>query len=408
MRDHSNHRSAGRREVIEALLSRVSFTRRVECVPVSEACGRVAAKTYTSLNTLPNKLTCNMDGIGVHFSDFENGMPNIESWERGVQWQYANTGVAMPADFDTAIAIERVQLEGDKLIAIDACPEERFACTTPVGANLQPGDVLVEEGEVLSPVLLSVLNMGGHTQVEVYAKPKVAFIPTGNELVPAGGEVPEGKNVETNATMVCAKIAQWGAEPVRFDIVPDKPDQILRALRKACAECDIIAINAGSSKGSDDWTCELLEREGEVLFHEALQAPGKHSSFSILDGKPVIGISGPPFAAELNVDVFLKPFVDVYIGVDTSYAPTVMARMLDSSPLEPRRVTLVKRACVRRMPDGDYVAWQVKTDGRPKMRDCTKANALLFLDKDGYGYQEGEYFPVELSFPYAIPPVEWE
>ena len=50
----------------------------------------------------------------------------------------------------------------------------------------------------------------------------------------------------------------------------------------------------------------------------------------------------------------------------------------------------------------------MKTDGRPKMRDCAKANALLFLDKDGYGYQEGEYVPVELSFPYTIPPVEWE
>lgn len=406
MRDHSNHKSAGRREVIEALLSRIEFARVTESVPVAQADGRVAAKEYRSRNVLPNKLTCNMDGIGVYFDDFAHGMPDISDWERGKQWQFANTGVAMPADFDTAIAIERVQVSDDgKLLSVDAVPEERFSCTTPIGANLQEGDLLVEEGELLNPVLLSVLNMGGYTEVEVYAKPKVAFIPTGNELVAAGGGVPEGKNVDTNATMVCAKIAQWGGEPVRFDIVPDDPDQILAALKKATAECDIIAINAGSSKGSDDWTCEILEREGEVLFHEALQAPGKHSSFSILDGKPVIGISGPPFAAELNVDIFLKPFIDVFIGVDTSYAPVIMARMLDNCPLEPRRVTLVKRACVRRAPDGDYVAWQLSTDARPKMRACAQANALLFLDKDGYGYEKGDYFPVELNFPYSIPPM---
>ena len=407
MRDHSTHKSGDRHEVVGALLARTEFDVRSETIEVSEANGRVCAATYTALHELPNTLTSNMDAVAVHFDDFADGVPDTSAWKRGEQWQFCNTGVAVPKGYDTAIAIENVEVtEDNEHIEIFYAPQERYESTTPAGANLQPGDVLVERGEVLTPTLLSVLNMGGHTQVEVVAKPRVAFIPTGNELVAAGGEVPWGKNVESNATMICAKLAAWGAEPVRFDIVKDDPDAILAALKKACEQCDIVVINAGSSKGSDDWTCELLEREGEVLFHEVNQGPGKHCSFSLLSGKPVIGISGPPFGAEFTADFFIKPFVDVYLGADTSYPPRVMAKMLDEAPMPAGRpVTVCKRAMLRRDEYGNFYAWAATQETRPVMREADQANALICLDKDSEGYYEGDYYPVELRWPYTLPPL---
>ena len=406
MRDHSGHKSGDRHEVVGALLDKTNFERRTETIAVNEADGRVAARTYKSVNVLPNARTSNMDAVAVRWADFEAGEPDTSAWKRGEQWQFCNTGVAVPEGFDTAIAIENVEVsEDNEHLKIIYAPSEKYECTTEVGAALQEGDLLVREGEILTPTLLSVLNMGGYTEVEVVAKPKVAFIPTGNELWPAGGELPLGKNVESNATMICAKIAAWGGEPMRFDIIPDKPEEILAALKKACAECDIVVINAGSSKGSDDWTCELLEEHGEMLFHQVNQGPGKHCSFSVLDAKPVIGISGPPFGAEFTADFFIKPFVDVYLGADTSYPPVVMARMLDDCPMEPRKSTICKRAHLRRDPYGGFVAWTATQEHRPVMREAGEANALICLDKDGYGYREGEYFPVELRWPYTLPPM---
>ena len=406
MRDHSSHRSADRHEAVGALLERCTFERKTQTVDVTQANGRITACEYRSLNTLPNALTCNMDAIAVRFADFEDGTPDTSKWTRGEQWQFANTGIAMPEGFDTAIAIECVQVsEDNQRVTILEAPEYRFQCTTPPGATLQEGDLLVADHQVLTPTLLSLLNMGGYTQIEVIQKPQVAFIPTGNELVSATDQVPTGKNVESNATMICAKLEDWGAQPMRFDIVKDDPDAILAALRKATAECDIVVINAGSSKGSDDWTCELLEREGEILFHEVNQGPGRHCSFSLLDGKPVIGISGPPIGAEFTTDFFVKPFIDVFLGADTSFPPVVMARMLDSCPREPGPVTPCKRAFLRRTPDGDFVAWTAPMESRPVLRDANDANALICLDRHGYGYVEGERYPVELRLPYTLPPL---
>ncbi|MGN0077168.1 MAG: molybdopterin molybdotransferase MoeA [Coriobacteriales bacterium] len=406
MRDHSGHVSGDRHQVVEALLERTDFQRRTEIVDVAQADGRVAACEYRSLTMLPNTRASNMDAVAVRWEAFEGGEPDVSSWQRGRDWEFCNTGVAMPEGFDTAIRIEDVELSDDDTLAgILKMPRERHDATTAPGARLMEGDLLVAEGERLTPALLSVLNMGGYTEVEVAAKPRVGFIPTGNELWPAGAELPLGKNVESNATMICAKIAAWGGEPVRYGIVPDDPAQILESLQRAAAECDVVVINAGSSKGSDDWTCEILEREGEVLFHQVNQGPGRHCSFSVLSGKPVVGISGPPFGAEFTADFFIKPFVDAYLGAGYEKPPAVMARMLDSMPLQPRPVTICKRAFVRREENGGFVAWQAKPQGRPELREVDSANGMICLDRDGYGYQEGELFPVELRWPYTLPPL---
>lgn len=406
MRDHSSHISGDRHQVVDALLEKTQFERCTETIEVSAANGRVAAKEYRSQNMLPNTRASNMDAVAVRFDDFKNGAPDTSAWVRGDQWEFCNTGIAMPEGFDTAIRIEGVEVSEDNTrLTINEQPPCRYAATTAEGATLQEGDLLVAQGELLTPTLLSVLNMGGYTEVEVIAKPRVGFIPTGNELWPAGVSLPRGKNVESNATMICAKIAAWGGEPVRYDIVPDNPSLILNYLKRATEECDIVVINAGSSKGSDDYTCEILEREGEVLFHEVNQGPGRHCSFSVLYGKPVIGISGPPFGAEFTADFFIKPFIDVFLGADTSYPPVVLARMLDSNPMQPRQVTVCKRAFLRRDEYGGFVAWLAEQEHTPVLREAGEANGLICFDKDGYGYEEGELYPVELRWPYTLPPL---
>ena len=406
MRDHSSHKTGSRHQVVRALMSRWQFTRRTETVPLAQAAGRVCAKEAASLNQLPNALTCNMDAIAVHFDDFENGAPDIAGWERGKQWQFSNTGVAMPEGFDTAIAIEGVEVSEDNqtLLAINTLPAERYACTSFPGNTLEVGETVACAGDVLTPTHLACLAMGGYTQVEVIAKPRVMYIPTGNELVTAEGPLPRGKNVESNGVMICAKLAQWGAEPLHHAIVPDDPDQILAALREGTANADIVVINAGSSKGSDDWTCELLEREGEVLFHEVSQGPGRHCSFSLLDGKPVIGISGPPIGAEFTADFFVKPFVDLYCGANVDFPPTVQAVMMDSCETQPRPMSFVRRVVVRRGDDDRFYAWQLDSPTVPALRGTTEANALVVVDKDSYGWREGEAYEVELRYPYTLPP----
>lgn len=238
----------------------------------------------------------------------------------------------MPEGFDTAITIEHVILSDDlATISFDAAPSKQYAGTKAAGSTMRKGDVLVNAGCVLTPLLLSAIASGGNTEAKVLARPKVAFIPTGNELVTPAAEIPRGKNIETNSLLICGKIRQWGGIPIAFDIVQDNQEAIKEAVLKACAEADIVVLNAGSSKGSDDWNVEMLDEVGTVLYHEVNHGPGHHSSGAVVNGTPVVGISGPPGGASFTTDFYLYPLMMKYLGQPTELKK-VTARLAKDFP----------------------------------------------------------------------------
>ncbi|MBQ9004182.1 MAG: molybdopterin molybdotransferase MoeA [Eggerthellaceae bacterium] len=403
MRDHSGYIEKDRHEAMQDVLDAWEFERGVETVEVPDALGRVAAADVVSKNTLPNKLTSNMDGIAVNFDAFEGGAPDTSAWVRGSDWQFCNTGIGMPGDFDTAIPIEWVEVSADdEHVVLNRLPEHRGNATTPVGANLQKGDVLVRAGDTLTPALLGVLNMGGHVQVDVVKRPVVAFIPTGNELVDAGKRLAKGKNVESNAVMVCAKLQQWGAEPLRYPIVPDNWKKLEKALLDAAEKADIVVINAGSSKGSDDFTCEILQEHGRMFHHMLAQGPGRHCSAAMLGATPVIGISGPPMGAEFTTDWMVKPLVDRYLGLSGAYPPMVFAQMDFAPDFWPEPVQVVKRGVVYRDEDDRLHARLLPMDGRPVLRTLDQANCFITFGRGVERWQAGDIHPVELRWPYVI------
>ncbi|EJZ83724.1 molybdopterin-binding protein [Slackia piriformis] len=316
MRDHSNHIQISREETVAGLLEACHFTPRIEMVRLDQAFGRVLAKDVTARCTMPNVLTCRMDSIAVRWADFENGIPDTSSWVRGRNWQFANTGTAMPEGFDTAIVIEHVSVSADEQhVKVHAAPSAQFAGTSAVGSKMKRGDILAQAGDTITPDVAARIASGNIASVAAYAKPRIAFIPTGNELVPAGSaEVPLGKNVESNSLVVRGKVEAWGGEFMPFDIVPDNPQLIIEAVKSACACADIVVLNAGSSKGSEDWSVEQLEEIGTIICHQTNHGPGHHSSAAVVDGTPVVGISGPPFGASFTLGFYLLPLMNLFLG----------------------------------------------------------------------------------------------
>ena len=324
MRDHSKHIELDREDAVAAILAACDFHPAHETVPVDEAFGRTLAADALAQVTLPNCLTCNMDSVALRWSDFEGlepgEVPDISGWTRGVEWQFANTGVGMPEGFDTAVCIENAQVSDDNktLEAILHAPSARYAGTSPAGSRMHEGDVIVSAGTLVTPAVAAALAGAGLTECEVLAKPKVVFIPTGNELVAPGAELGRGKNIESNSLVIKGKAMAWGGECKVYPIVPDKPDMIEDALHRACAEADIVVLNAGSSKGSDDWAMEILDKIGRVINHEVSHGPGHHSSYAVVDDSPIVGISGPALGATFTTDFYLKPVIDLWYGRSTT------------------------------------------------------------------------------------------
>ena len=318
MRDHSKHIQISREEATAKLLASSSFNQRAEMVPIGESFGRTLAEDVRAREDMPTVLTCRLDSIAVHWSDFENGMPDTSNWVRGVDWQFANTGVAMPEGFDTAIVIEHVTVSDDEQhVEVTAAPSERFAGTSAPGSKLKAGELLGFSGQTVTPDVAARIASGNIAAVPVRCKPRVAFIPTGDELVaPGGAHVPVAKNIETNSLLVRGKVQAWGGQFIPFDVVPDDPDAIIDAVKRACAMADIVVLNAGSSKGSEDWSVEQLEEIGTILYHQTNHGPGHHSSAAVVDGTPVVGISGPPAGASFTLNFYLQPLMMKCLGLD--------------------------------------------------------------------------------------------
>ncbi len=335
MRDHSHHIELSRVDAVAQMLEASGFDQPgpllgCEMVALADAYGRVLAHDVAATTDLPNVLTCSMDSIAVHWSAFENleegTLPDTSAWVRGVDWEFANTGVAMPEGYDTAIVIEHVAVSQDEQhVEIDAAPSAQFAGTRAVGSQQRRGDVVATAGSIITPDVAAAIASAGHSSVVVVARPRVAFIPTGNELVPANlpfaQDAPDkyagtGHVFESNSIVVKGKVEAWGGVYVPFDIVPDDYDLIKQAVEQAVQVADIVVLNAGSSKGSDDWSVEVLEEMGQVICHQTNHGPGHHSSYALVDGTPIVGISGPSGGASFTLNFYLLPLMKALLGLD--------------------------------------------------------------------------------------------
>lgn len=359
MRDHSHHIELSRQDAVDAMLAKLAsldFTaasglgRRIEQVPLSQAYGRVLARAMRSRTDVPNTLNCAMDSIAVRweaFEDLDEGeLPDTSHWVRGVDWEFANTGTAMPAGFDTAIVVEHVTVsEDEQRVVIDAAPSERFAGTRPQGSVLHRGETVAEAGTLITPDVAARIAGAGRSVVPVVARPRVAFIPTGNELIPPNvpfwpGNPDKyagwGRTYESNSLVVQGKVEAWGGIYVPFDIVPDNPRAIGCTIDLALEVADIVVLNAGSSKGSDDWSVEALEKRGEIICHQTNHGPGHHSSYAIVEGKPIVGISGPAGGASFTLNFYLRPLMRAFLGLDPA-PETVPVRLAEAFPVRRKK-----------------------------------------------------------------------
>lgn len=288
-----------RNEMLSILEKNIQPIAKNETIPVAAASGRVCAEDIYAINSLPNKPVSDCDGIAVRFKDFAEGAPDTSLWQEGKEYCFSNTGVALCEAFDTVIAIEKVEFDQEGKIRLLGCPTRQGEYVGVVGKYVKKGELIASKGEMINPSLIGILLASGIINIKVLAKAKVAFIPTGDELVPVGFEVHLGKNAESNSLMLKAYIEECGCEAIIYPIIPDIAEKIKEAILSAAKVADLVLICAGSSKGSKDFTIDILEGLGEVVVHELGHGPGKHCSLAYAGNVPVIGLPGPPNGADL-------------------------------------------------------------------------------------------------------------
>lgn len=300
-----------------------------ETVPLSEALGRVLSEDISASAFVPDFDRSAVDGYAVKASDTfgcSDAIPAVLTLRAEVRMGEKTdlclhsgecaavpTGGAMPAGTDAAVMIEYTEDYGDGTIGIlkSAAPGVNLILR---GDDVYPGKRVLSAGRKLNGADIGALAAMGISRVTVSAKPAVGIISTGDELVPAEETPMPGQVRDVNTAMLCALVREAGGRPVSYGILRDDEELLLRTLDRALAECDVILISGGSSVGTKDATCRVLERRGKVLFHGIAMKPGKPTIFASVRGKPVFGLPGHPVAACFVTELFIRPVIAEMLG----------------------------------------------------------------------------------------------
>jgi putative molybdopterin biosynthesis protein len=255
-----------------------------------------------------------MDGIATQARlTFGASERNPTALRLGTEARWVDTGDPLPAGCDAVIMVEDLVDVRDDSVTIIA-PAKPWQHVRTVGEDIVLSELVVPENHVIRPVDLGPMLAAGVTEVAVRKKPKVAVIPTGSELVPPGARLSPGDIGEFNSRIIGGLVHEWGGEPVFHDVVRDDYDDLVRAVRAASSEADVVVVNAGSSAGSEDYTCHVVRALGELLVHGVAIKPGKPTILGIVYGRPFLGIPGYPVSASLACELFLKPVVAKMLG----------------------------------------------------------------------------------------------
>lgn len=382
-------------------MSRAAFKVETEIVSLHCSLERITAKNIYARYSLPVSNTAMKDGAAVKSAELGATIPDTKDWQAGVNYLVASMGDALPEGYDTLILAEKIRFLNNDKIEILEMPLKRQNVSTP-GSKVSVGDQVVPAHLKLQPTHLGMLASAGITEVEVFKKPKVAILPTGNELVPLGVKPAIGQNVESNGVFLEASLRQWGAEAQIYPIVRDEPGELERALKAALIQADIVLVNGGTGRGWDhynDYTAKVVEKIGEILVHGLLMGPGKPTIIGLVEGKPVVGIPGPPHAAIVIADIFVRPLVDKYLSQLSTSCRKVKAVLTEDFRSGVGSETFRR---VKLSWDGESYRVHALSRLGDTVENMVEAQGTLHVPLDSVGYAQGEEVEIELLYPEEV------
>ena len=306
------------RAIIERAIRPVE---RTEILPLRQANGRVLAQDVVSNADVPPFSRAAMDGYAVRAEDTAGAsrtsprtLQRIETIftgqvpqrrvDRGQCAEIA-TGAPMPEGADAVVMVEETDIDeaGTVSLFAPATPHQNIGLQ---GADIQKGQLVLRPGTPLNASRLGAIAALGATTVAVYARPSVAILSTGNEIVDPGQPLGPGQIYDINRVTVSAVVSDNGGLPVPHRTAADTIADLSRAVDECLAQ-DVIVFSGGSSVGERDLILDVIAAKGEVLFHGIAVKPGKPTAFGRIDGRLVFGMPGYPTSCLSNAHILLAP-----------------------------------------------------------------------------------------------------
>ena len=284
-------------------------TAQTEFVPLAGAAGRILASDLIAGEDVPAFDRSTVDGYAVRAADTFGAGASIpaqlavtgeilmgasaDTAIRPGECVKISTGGMLPPGADAAVMAEQTeQAQALCLVYKSVAPYENV---TRRGDDIAQGAAVLKEGTVLRAAGIGVLAALGIREVEVFRRPVIAVISTGDEIVE--GKPQPGQIRDINSFLLAAAVREAGCEALVYGVVRDRRNELEAAVKHCLQTADAVLLSGGSSAGTRDLTVQIIDALGEVFFHGIAMKPGKPTIFGMIGGKPVFGLPGHPLAA---------------------------------------------------------------------------------------------------------------
>jgi len=388
-------------EARDAVLSKIARLEPIR-VEVLEALGCVLAIDVVSdINVSPFDNSA-MDGYAVQAADLANASVDSPIVLRVVDHIAAGsmpevavgvgeasrimTGAPMPAGADAVVMVEdTVSLEGagstggTVAISRPATPGDHIR---RAGEDVRVGETVLRAGEVVNAASVGLMATLGFAQVEVYRRPRVAIVSTGDELVGITERPGPGQIRNSNSFSLAAQVLAAGGEPHMLGIARDNETDT-RALLSRASEFDLMITTGGVSMGDFDVVKTVLEQIGELEFWKVAMRPGAPQTYGTIDGTPFFGLPGNPTSTMVGFELFARPAIRKMRGFATLDRPRVLATLAEDVRKKSDRRYFM-RGVLSRVEDaaGGRPTYEARLSGRQSSAMLTsmhRANCLISL-----------------------------
>jgi molybdopterin molybdotransferase len=302
------------------------------------------------------------------------------------------TGAPVPAGADCVVMVEHVERQGDKLQLAAGRGIARGENIVPVGAEARAGSVILPAGTRLFPAQVAAAAACGAAHLSVFARPRVAIVATGDELVEVDQKPLLQQIRNSNSYSLAAQVAAAGAEPVRLPIARDERTH-LEAVIHAALESDLLLLSGGVSMGKYDLVEEVLLALGaEFYFTGALIQPGKPVVFGKLGDRYFFGLPGNPVSTMVTFLLFVEPLLAALCG-DAGRSPRFAQGAL-------ARDVRVKTGLTRFLPaklGSDLTVEPVSWQGSGDLASTSRSNCFLVVPPDRPLLAAGETVTILLA-----------
>jgi molybdopterin molybdotransferase len=306
-----------------------------ETIDTLSSIGRVLAEDIISDMDMPPFDKSAMDGYACRYEDLANELEVIELIQAGKkpnkrveknQCSKIMTGAVIPEGANCVIVLEHTLETGKNRIKyareikysnIEELKktDNRTLNICYKGEDIQTGEMIIKKGRIIKPQHIAMMAAVGYTKVKVGKMPKIAVIPTGDEIVEPNFKPSSSQIRNSNGYQLIAQLARIGIVADYYGIARDTEEKTIELIEKACTNNDIIIMTGGVSKGDFDLVPDILNKLNfNILFQEISVQPGKPSIFSHRGDKYCFGLPGNPVSGFIQFEVMIKPFLYRLMG----------------------------------------------------------------------------------------------